>query len=315
MKIKTIYANPEQFEITKLTGGYLGGAQKVTVKNSHEQYTLKSMGNTSKKISRALPLLKHIQEFGRFCTHMAHLVDWEILDDGTLFTLFEYIENTEDRLATISEMIQISTESFLASKQYDFTQISPEVDYTKTTLHEIKNNGIERYSDTYFLPYITEETEAVIDWMSCWANYFIHDMTFRQQYLACAGFIHRDIHRHNIVIRNQEPYLIDFDFCGIDCRLIEITRPTNVYIEPHDFMPMYTKAKEVNAPHFSETEQAIIDRVLVLDIMANLGWEANEIYQAEEGEYKNEIIDFLQKRLFYLHQLMTNRKQFNLDFV
>lgn len=315
MKIKSIYSNPKQFEITKMTGGYLGGAQKVTDKESHEQYTLKNMGNTKKQISHALLLLKHIQGFGQFCTHMAHLVDWDVLEDGTLFALFEFIENTENRLATISEMIQISTWSFLASKRYDFTLISPEVDFTKTTLHEIKNNGLERYSDAYFLPYVTTEIEAVINWMSRWANYFIHDTVFRQQYLACAGFIHRDIHRHNIVIHNQEPYLIDFDFCGVDCRLIDITRPTNVYIEPHDFMPMYVQAKEVNAPHFSETEQAIIDRVLVLDIMANLGWEANEIYHAEEGEYRNEIIDFLQKRLFYLHQLMINRDQFNLDFV
>jgi thiamine kinase-like enzyme len=151
--------------------------------------------------------------------------------------------------------------------------------------------------------------------MMNWADYFIYNDEFKQQYLTSVGFVHRDIHRHNIIIHHGQPYLIDFDFSGVDCRLIEITRPTNVYVEVDEFLPMYTQAKRVNDPYFSDLEREIIDRVLVLDIMANLGWEAREIYNAEEGEYRNELLSFLQNRVAYLHLLMTHRHEFNLDFV
>ena len=315
MKIRTIFSNPERFEITKLSGGYLGGAEKVSVIDSKDQYVLKSMGNTDEQISHSLTLLKHIKGFGQFFTNMTKLCDWDIHETGTLFALFEFIENTENRSANISEMIQISSWSFLASKQYDYTEVSKEVDFSKSVLFEISNNGAERYTEKYFLPYANNETQAVIGWMSSWANYFINNVEFKKQYLECVGFIHRDIHRHNIVINNRKPYLIDFDFSGVDCRLFEITRPTNVYIDVEDFLPMYIKAKEINETYFSETEKGIIDRILVLDILANLGWEANEIYNSDEGEYKNEIINFLQNRLSYLYILMTNMANFNLGFV
>ena len=315
MKIQEIFLNPEQFEITKLSGGYLGGAEKVSVLDSEEQYVLKPMGNTSEQVGYSITLLKHIKGLGQNFKHMAKVCDWDISETGTLFALFEFIENTENGLANIAEMLQISNWAFLASKQYDYTKVSQEVDLQKTVLHEIKHNGVERYTEKYFLPYVNDNTQIVIDWMVRWANYFISDDEFREQYLECVGFIHRDIHRHNIVINNGKPYLIDFDFSGVDCRLIEITRPTNVYIEIDDFLPMYTKAKEINEPYFSETEEKIIDRILVLDIMANLGWEANEIYNADEGEYKREIVNFLQNRLSYLYLLMINRSKFSLDFV
>ena len=315
MKIREIFANPERFNITKLAAGYFGRAEKVRELSSGKQYILKSMGNTDEQISHSLTLLQHIKGFGKVLINMAKVCDWDIHDDGTLYALFEFIESTEDRPASIPEMIQISNLSFLASKQYDYTKVSNEVDFTKCVLYEIKNNGVERYTDKYFSPYVTNETRPVIDWMSRWASYFIKNDEFRRQYLACVGFIHRDIHRHNIVINHHNPYLIDFDFSGVDCRLIEITRPTNVYIDVDGFLPMYTKAKEINKPYFSKTEREIIDRVLVLDIMANIGWEANEIYNSDEGEYKNEIINFLQTRLSCLNLLLTYRSQFNLDFV
>lgn len=316
MKISTLFSNPERFEIIKLSGGYLGGAEKVSVLGSEDQYILKRMGNTDEQITHSLTLLKHIKGFGKILTNMAEVCDWGIYENGTLFALFEFIENTEDRLANISEMLQISNLSFLASKQYDYTKVTKkEVDFRKTVLYEIKNNGLERYTEKYFSAYLNNETQALIDWMSGWANYFINNDEFRKQYLACVGFIHRDIHRHNIIINNRQPYLIDFDFSGVDCRLIEITRPTNVYIDVGDFLPMVAKAKVINEPYFSETEKEIIDRILVLDIMANLGWEAHEIYNSDEGDYKNEIINFLQNRLSYFHLLMTNRSKFHLDFV
>lgn len=250
-----------------------------------------------------------------YLTQMAKLCDCALHEDGTLFALFEYIENTANKLANISEMLQISNLSFLASKQYDYTQVSQEIDFKKMVLNEIRNNGAERYTEKYFLPYVNTETHALMGWMAGWANYFIHNTAFKKQYLECIGFIHRDIHRDNIVIYHQKPYLIDFDFSGVDCRLIEITRPTNIFIDVEDFLPMYTKAKKINEPHFSVSEKEIIDRILILDIMANLGWEANEVYNADEGDYKNEIINFLQNRLNYLYRLMTHRDQFNLDFV
>jgi len=315
MKIITILSNPERFKITKLTGGYLGGAEKVTVLDSGDQYIIKRMGNTDEQISHSLMLLKHIKGFGQVMSQMAGVCDWIIHENGTLFALFEFIEHTEDRLPNIPEMVQISNLSFLASKQYDYTKVSKKVDFRKTTLYEIKYNGVERYTEKCFLPYAKNETQAVIGWMTRWANYFIDNDAFRKQYLACVGYIHRDIHRHNIIINHRKPYLIDFDFSGVDCRLIEITRPTNVYIDVDEFLPMVAKAKEINEPYLSETEKEIIDRVLVLDMMANLGWEANEIYNSDEGEYKDEIINFLQNRLSYLHLLMANRRKFNLDFV
>lgn len=315
MKIKTIVSNPEQFKITKLSGGYLGKAQKVSVLESGDHYILKSMGQTGAQISHSLFLLKHIKAYGKILTNMAKVCDWEIQENGTLLALFEFIENTEDRLANISEMLQISTLSFLASKQYDYTKICKEVNFRKTVLYEIKNNGMERYSEKYFSAHVNNETKAVVDWMTAWADYFINNQEFINQYLACVGFIHRDIHRHNIIINHQKPFLIDFDFSGVDCRLIEITQPTNVYIDVDEFLPMYRKAKEINQPHFSATEKEIIDRILVLDIMANLGWEANEIYNSEGGEYQNEIIHFLQTRISILQLLLMNRHDFNLDFV
>lgn len=258
MKIQEIYSNPEQFKITKLSGGYLGGAEKVSVLGSEEQYVIKPMGNTTEQVAHSITLLKHIKGLGQNFKNMAKVCDWDISETGTSFALFEYIENTENRLANIFEMLQISNWSFLASKQYDYAIVSQEVDFQKTVLHEIKHNGVERYTEKYFLPYANDNTQTVIDWMARWANYFI-----------------------------------DVD----------------------DFLPMYTKAKEINKPYFSETEEKIIDRILVLDILANLGWEANEIYNADEGEYKKEIINFLQNRLSYLYLLMKNRSKFRLDFV
>jgi len=32
----------------------------------------------------------------------------------------------------------------------------------------------------------------------------------------------------------------------------------------------------------------MIDRVIILDFLANLGWEANEVDNSDEGDYKNE---------------------------
>ena len=65
MKIQTIYANPEKFEIEKLAGGYLGGAKKVTVADSNEKYVLKPMGDTDEQRSYSLELLEHIKGFGQ----------------------------------------------------------------------------------------------------------------------------------------------------------------------------------------------------------------------------------------------------------
>ena len=170
MKIGTIFSNPERFEITKLSGGYLGGAEKVCAIDSRDQYVLKRMGTTAEQVSHSLTLLKHINGFGKFFTNMARVCDWKIHQDGTLFALLEFIENTENRPANISEMLQISNWSFLASKQYDYTEVSAEVDFSKTVLFEIENNGAERYTEKYFSPYANNDTQAVIGWMSCWAD-------------------------------------------------------------------------------------------------------------------------------------------------
>jgi hypothetical protein len=80
--------------------------------------------------------------------------------------------------------------------------------------------------------------------------------------------------KHQGIIKGQLSQ-IDFDFQEwIDCRLIEVTRPTKFYIDVNKFLPMYTLAKRTNDSYFSNLERGIINRVLVLDIMANLGREA-----------------------------------------
>jgi hypothetical protein len=180
------------------------------------------MGDTDEQISHSLKLLEHIKGFGQNFTQMAKVCDWEVDENGTLMSLFEFIENTADKLPTIPEMIHISNLSFLASKQYDHTGVREFVDFHKTVLFEITRNGIEGYSGKYFLPHVNDEACETLDWLTNLAYYFIKDDEFKNEYLACVGFVHRDIHRHNIIINKGLPYLIDCDFSGIDCRLIKI---------------------------------------------------------------------------------------------
>lgn len=61
MKIKTIFSQPERFEISKLTGGFLGGAEKVRVINREDQYVLKNMGNTDAQISHVWVILNMLK--------------------------------------------------------------------------------------------------------------------------------------------------------------------------------------------------------------------------------------------------------------
>ena len=112
--IKTIFSNPDQYEITKLSGGYLGRAQKVSLIGGEENYILKTMGNTDDQIAHSLFLLQHIKGFGEVLSNMAKVCDWQNQDDGSLLALFEFIENTEDRLPNIAEMIQISNLDFMS---------------------------------------------------------------------------------------------------------------------------------------------------------------------------------------------------------
>lgn len=312
--ISTIHDEPQKFGIEKLSGGYGGTVEKVTERRSGAQYILKSMGRSDDEIAHSLQVFKHLQGIGRYLSNMTKLLNWE-LKAGTLYALFEYIEATENRPATIAEMVDISTTAFLASRQYDYTKVTHASDVRSTTLHSMIAGGRERYAEQYFLPYVDRRTRQVIDWMAKWVAYFTTDREFQRQYLDTIGFIHRDIHRRNIIIHHQQPYLIDWNLSGIDCRLLEITRPTNIFIETDDFLSMYKMAKAQNTPYFTETEREIIDRVLVLDIMFMLGWDAQAIYTADEGPLKEEFRLFLQDRLYYLSVLMNVTHEFNLDFV
>ena len=312
--IKTIHNDPQQFEIKKLSGGYEEAVKKVIERSSGTPYVLKIMGRSKDKIAHSKQVLQHLQGLGRYFPNMPKLVDWD-MNAGTLYALFEYIEATDQRPATITEMVDISTTAFLASRQYDYTKITPESDLHNTTLHDLIAGGHERYAKQYFLPYVNQQTQPVIGWMAKWVEYFSTDQEFQRQYLDTIGFIHRDIHQRNIIIHNQKPYLIDWNLAGIDCRLFELTRPTNIFIDPDEFLPMYRMAKAKNTPYFTATERAIIDRVLVLDIMFMLGWDAQTVHTADESPLKEEFQQFLQDRLYYLSVLMNMTQEFNLDFV
>ncbi len=63
-----------------------------------------------------------------------------------------------------------------------------------------------------------------------WVNYFRTDQTFYHLYHKKTGFIHKDIHQRNIIISNDSPCLIDFDMAGIDSPLIDLVRPTSIFI-------------------------------------------------------------------------------------
>ena len=92
------------------------------------------MGRSEDKIAHSLQLFEHLQGLGTYLPNMAKLIDWEV-KGGTLYALFEYIEATENRPATIAEMVDISTTAFLASRKYDYTKVAQAVDAEVVCVH------------------------------------------------------------------------------------------------------------------------------------------------------------------------------------
>jgi len=302
------------FRLIPLTGGLCGGVRLLEIRENGHRYILKKSGDSDNpddriRIEQMMAHLKGIESY--FSNLAKSYLSFEHGRD--IYVVYEYLEDAEERDPTIDEIIAISSDSFRASKDYDYRTIQNNIDFQKSVLFEIESNGIDRYSEEFFHPYVDEKSSGVIPWMKRWAHYFIEDEEFKDLYRQCLGFIHRDIHRDNIMISGNEPYLIDYDFCNIDCRLFDLTRPMVIYVNPEDFLNSYLKMKKKNKMLFSSIESQIIDRIAVLDILACSGWEAVEIKSVDDKRVKNEFRRLLTDRIQYLKIMMENPGSFNLS--
>lgn len=308
--------NSLYFSLKQLEGGLCGGVQLLKIKSSGNCYIIKMMGreNDPGEVQRFNNLKHHLNGIEDHFSSMAKLYH-SFIYNGTIHAVYQYLSNTEKRHPSIDEILQVSSESFRASKQYNHKKVQSETAFENTVLSEIEENGIDRYSKKYFSAFVNETTGRVIPWMKSWAEYFIKNRDFKKLYMQCTGFIHRDIHRDNIMISGGIPHLIDYDYSEVDCRLFDLTRPLVIYIEPENFLETYLKMKKDIKSHLSPVESEIIDRITVLDILACSGWEASEIQKINDKRVKSEFRKLLHDRIHYLDILIRNIDMFNLKQV
>jgi hypothetical protein len=80
-----------------------------------------------------------------------------------------------------------------------------------------------------------------------------------------------------------------------------------MYNEPDDFLPLFHSVKELNAQYLTPKEVEIIDRILILDILACSGWEVTEVRTNKSKAVRKEFEGLIRARVLYMKAIMDNR--------
>lgn len=216
---------------------------------------------------------------------------------------------------TIDEIISASVDSYKAAIEYDFKIIQPHVDFELSVLQEQRRHGSDHYQIDKIIDYIENVNEEVIQWLLRWNEYFATNTKFEENYKELFGFIHRDIHKGNIIPTIEGPRLIDFEIAAVDNRLFDLTRPLVIFTDPNIFEDAVRKMKYKANEYMTEMDKELFDRVMILDILTCNGYEIGQLPITKDLRIKEMLVKMISERLAYSEILMKNMKSYNLDYI
>lgn len=240
--------------------------------------------------------------------------------DNRMYVITEYartIRNTNGDAVepATQEIIDASVDSYKAAVDYDYRKIQPEVDLQGTVLREQRGYGRDHYRSGKISAYLPDYNEDVLEWLQRWVDYFATDAIFEQNYRRLFGFIHRDIHKGNIISTSEGPRLIDFEIAGIDNKLIDLTRPLVIFTDPNHFETAVAAMKLKADPFMTELDRELFDRIMILDLLTCNGYEIGRLPLTADDRVKKLLIRMITERLAYAEILMTKMREYNLNYL
>ena len=203
--------------LKKFATGFYQQTVLLTLHNFNDQQvvlkkSVKLSKFSSQQLKECLALLKQKG------LQIADITSDEIKYNDDKFLLWKYIEPT--RISNLADLDQMILKFWQGTSQ---VSINSDQNLPKfTILDELRNYG-NVFADPKILNYFPDQ-ECVATYRK-WIDYFLRP-EFKQKYEQLPKFYaHRDLTPGNIIVKNQDAFLIDWDYANIDTRLADIIRP------------------------------------------------------------------------------------------